>query len=118
MDAYTFAHNGIKVEYFPAVVRTHLKRQRILQGLIEAYGFNGTNKVPDEEWANIVEYATAMSQCKADAPWWTSSVAAPEAMLAAFEAFLDEDPDLYAEFVLADQATRPPKKTAVITTEK
>lgn len=118
MDAYTFTHNGVTVEYYPAVVRTHLKRQRLIHGLMEAYGFTGGIAIPDEEWANIVEYATAMSQSKADAPWWVDSMAAPDTMRAAFELFMEQDPDLYAEYVLANRTTLPPKKTTVTTTEK
>lgn len=113
---YTFEHEGVAVEYYPATVGTSLARRRILRGLLEAYGYMDGGLAPADEWDNISEYASAMAQARSAAPWWTPSSAPPERMRAAFELFLEQDTRLYAQFLAADEIVSPPKKTTANTT--
>jgi hypothetical protein len=110
-ESYTFTHNGITVHYFPSVVKTQLEKRRLLRKLMEAYGYLGSEPVPDDVWDDFGEFCGAISQCKADASWWVSSNAAPEQVREAFENFMSQDTDLFSELVTANTAVLPPKKT-------
>jgi hypothetical protein len=118
-DPYTFEYEGVAVEYFPATVRTSLEARRIQGKLLDAYGHLAIDAppIPRDIWDNISEYASAMSQCKSSAAWWTSSNATPQQVQAAFELFMDQDHELFDQFVTANRATMPPKKTQLITLE-
>jgi len=111
MEPYTFEHNGVKVEYFPAVVRTQLEKRRIQLKLLEAYGVETSADLDRSEWDNMSEYASAISQSKADAPWWTKSNANAQEVRAAYELFMEQDVDLFDAYLRANVATLPPKKT-------
>lgn len=110
--SYKFTFDGVEVEYFPAVMRTQLARRRILISLVSAYEYESGESVPSEDFANFTEYAEAMSQCSTTAPWWVNSMATPEQVREAYELFLEQPPELYVHFVMANSATMPPKKTS------
>lgn len=116
-EPYTFEYEGVEVRYFPAVVRTHLEKRRIHRKLLEAYGYLGTPTIPDDEFDDMEEYSSAMSQCKTTAAWWVSSNASPERVREAYELFLEQDTDLFAEFLHANSVTRPAKKTIMTTSQ-
>lgn len=118
-EPYKFTHDGVEVEYFPATVRTSLEARRIQGKLLDAYGHMAIDAppVPRDSWDNISEYSTAMSQCKSTAAWWATSNATPAQIREAFEAFMDQDPDLFDLFVEANRATMPQKKMKLITLE-
>jgi hypothetical protein len=109
----------VEVDYFRATVRTSLEARRIQGKLLDAYGHMiiDAPPVPRDEWDNISEYSTAMSQCKSSAAWWTNSNATPAQVRAAYELFFAQDPDLFDKFVEANRATMPQKKMKSITLE-
>jgi hypothetical protein len=111
LPPYTFKHDGVTVTYTRATVGTMLEKRRLQLALIEAHGYDSSAAMPADLWDNISEYAAAMSQSRADAPWWTSSNAPLENIRAAFELFLEQDTALFGEFVTANGATLPSKKT-------
>lgn len=118
-EPYTFEFEGVAVEYYPATVRTSLEARRIQGKLLDAYGHMEIDAppVPRIEWDNISEYSQAMSQCKSSAAWWTNSNATPAQVKAAYELFMDQDPEVFDLFVEANRATLPPKKTRLLTLE-
>lgn len=109
----------VEVDYFRATVRTSLEARRLQGKLLDAYGYMAIDAppVPRDEWDNISEYVTAMSQCKSTAAWWVNSNATPAQVRAAYELFFDQGPDLFDLFVEANRATMPVKKTKLITLE-
>jgi hypothetical protein len=115
-DTYTFEHEGVTVEYAPATIRTLLEKRRILVALINVYGLQDQD-VPSDTWEEFDNFATAMAQSKANAAWWTRSMAMPERIQEAFECFMAQPPILLTNFLIASNAVATPKKTAVITTE-
>jgi hypothetical protein len=115
-DHHTFEHEGIVVEYYPPIIRTQLEKRRIMRALIDAYNLNGQD-IPADVWDNWDEFGTAMAQSKADAPWWTSSMATPERIREAFECFMEQDAMLLSKMLTASNAVSVPKKKAVKMTE-
>jgi hypothetical protein len=118
-EPHTFTHEGVAVEYFPATVRTALEARRIQGKILDAYGYMTVDAppVPRDEWDNVSEFSTAMSQCKSAAAWWVNSNATAEQVRAAYELFMEQDPDLFDKFVEANRATMPQKKMTLITLE-
>lgn len=106
---HTFEHDGVTVEYYPAVVRTQLEKRRIMRALIEAFQLQGQDIAADV-WDNFDEFGSAMAQSKADAPWWTGSMAAPQRIREAFECFMEQDPSLLSKMLTASNAVSVPKK--------
>lgn len=111
LPPYTFEYDGVTVTYHRAVVRSMLESRRLKLCLMEAYGYDNSAAVPADLWGNIEEYAAAMSQSKADAPWWTSSNATPGQIREAFELFMEQDPALFTAYLAANIAVLPSKKT-------
>lgn len=111
-EPYRFEYEGIQIVYQRATVRTGLEATRIQSKLIEALGYD--TSIPTDEWANISAFSDTMARCKADAPWWCHSNMAASEIKTAFDAFLDEDEELYTLFNRAYVATQPPKKTIAI----
>lgn len=118
-NSHKFTFDEVEVEYFPATVRTSLEARRIQSKLLDAYGYMAADapSVPRDEWDNIAEFSTAMSQCRSSATWWINSNATAEQVRVAYETFMEQDPDLFDLFVAANRATMPPKKTKLITLE-
>ena len=114
-DSHTFEYDGYQVAYSAAVVRTSLEKRRLQGKLLDAYGYldDPDGVIPRDEWDNIDEYTTAMSQCKTTAAWWVSSNATPQEVRAAYEIFLEQDPILYRLFQNASSAVTAPKKSQV-----
>jgi len=116
--SHKFEHDGVEVEYFPAVVRTRLSRGRILQKLLTALNLSladvpptGTRTPDDDEFDNLFQYAAVLSQSKAEgAAWWASSDATPEQLAAAYECFLDSTGSLFDRLRAANRAVDPEKK--------
>lgn len=116
--AHTFEFNGVKVEYYPAVVKTRLKRGRILSKLMQAYNYvvenpTGSQQViSDVEWDAFLEYAGHLAQaCATGAAWWTDENASLADLQTAYETFLESDAELYDKLRSALSAVKPPKKT-------
>lgn len=116
--AHTFEFDGITVEYHPAVVKTRLKRGRIIGKLMQAYGYVHENPKGDEriisdaEWDSFLEYAGHMAQsCATGAAWWVDENASSGDLQAAYEAFLETDATLFDVLRIARRAVEPPKKT-------
>lgn len=117
LPPYTFECDGVTVTYHRAVVRDVLESRRLKLALIEAYGYESSAAMPHDLWDNISEFASAVSQSRANAPWWTSSNASLEQIRAAFELFMEQDIEFYAAFEAAVRATATPKKTMTNTSE-
>lgn len=115
-DSYSFEHDGVTVEFFPATVRTQLEKRRLLLALIRAYNLQDED-VPNDTWEEFDNFSTAMAQSKADALWWTKSMATPERIREAFECFMGEPPILLTSFLIASNAVSTPKKTTPSTPE-
>lgn len=116
--AHTFEFDGVKVEYYPAVVKTRLKRGRIISKLMQAYNYvvenpTGSQQViSDDEWDAFLEYAGHLAQsCATGAAWWADENASLGDLQAAYEAFLDTDATLFDVLRIARSAVEPPKKT-------
>lgn len=110
--AHTFTYDGMQIEYNPSTVRTSLESRRISRKLLAAYGLESSTEVDEKEWDFMTDYATWVAQtCARDAVWWVDSMASLEDTRKAYEAFMAESSELHGLLLIADNATRPPKKT-------
>lgn len=116
--AHTFEHDGVTVEYSPAIVKTRQKRGRILSKLMAAYGYvfdspvQGQSIITEGEFDDMTEYAEHLSQSNAQgAAWWIDDNAAPDSLCASYEAFNNSDPELITLLRTARRAVQAPKKT-------
>jgi hypothetical protein len=110
LDKHTFEHDGVTVEFMPSTVRTLLEKRRILRALIEAHGWQDED-IMIGPWEEFENFATAMAQSRADAPWWANSMATPERIREAFECFMEQPPSLLNQFLKASTIVSTPKKT-------
>lgn len=118
IEPYAFDHEGASVEFFPSTVRSSLEAVRLQQKLLGAYGYVGDNAASDDVADNIYEYAQAMARTKTtDAPWYAHSNMDAQALIDAFECFLDQEGSLHTRYRIAVLSTAQPKKTPIPITE-
>lgn len=116
--AHTFEFDGVTVEYYPAVVKTRLKRGRIIAKLMAAYHYVHESPRADEtiisdaDWDSFLEYAGHLAQsCATGAAWWVDENASTADLQTGYEAFLETDGALFDALRMARRAVEPPKKT-------
>lgn len=120
--AHTFEYDGITVEYTPAIVKTRMKRGRILQKLMQSFGYvienpgAGQQIVSDGEFEDMTEFAEHLAQTHAPgAAWWLDDNADAGALCEAYMAFCASDGALLDQLRTARRAVQPPKKTSTNT---
>lgn len=116
-EPYIFDYDGIQIEFRRNTVGSTLEAARIQDKLLGALGYVTGNPAPQDEAANIAEFAECMSRCKVHAPWWGQSNMDDEQLASAYHAYINEDGSLVVGFRRADSATKLPKKTKPLSPE-